>query len=137
MTIQQKQQLERQLIAFQEQITAMHKLRGTINECLSRVHGDNLTLALTQKKNLRQLKKEYEKLTKLKDCLPPQDAAPIFEMEYNYILTIENILTSTQALKANADVGQENLDAIRDGLEKFYDGLRAEMLAASYENPKQ
>jgi len=126
----EKAALSRRLVAFYAQVQAVHALRDTINAGLARVTEDNLGLALTQKKNLRELKKAYKKLTSYADVLPPQDAAPIFEAEFNYITTIENVLTTTQGLKNHEQVGEENLTAIKGGLVQFYYGLREEMAAA-------
>ena len=128
-----KAALERRLVAFYQQLQAVHALRSTINAGLARVTEDNLALALTQKKNLRALKQAYKKLTGFADVLPPQDAAPIFEAEFNYITTIENVLTTTQGLKNHEQVGKENRAAIRGGLVQFYYGLHEELDAAAAE----
>ena len=126
----EKAELTRRLAAFARQLDKLHALRNEINAGLARVTEDNLSLALTQKKKLRELQKEYKKLTAFADVLPPQEAAPVFEAEFNYVTTIENVLTTTQALKNHEQVGEENLKAIKGGLVQFYYGLREEMQAA-------
>lgn len=60
-------------------------------------------------------------------CLPPLDAASILEEEYNYILTIGNIMETTRELKKGVKIGENNRRAIISGLVQFYDGLRREM----------
>ncbi|MDY4417129.1 MAG: sporulation-specific protein 15, partial [Selenomonas sp.] len=61
--------------------------------------------------------------------LPPMDAAEIMEPEFDYITTIENILTTTAELKRGAVKEKETAEALRSGLIAFYDGLRKEMNA--------
>ena len=117
----------RELAALLKRIHRIHTLRNVINQGLSRIRESNLSLALTQKKNLRDLRNEYDKLTGEVHCLPPLDAASILEEEYNYILTIGNIMETTRELKKGVKIGENNRRAIISGLVQFYDGLRREM----------
>ena len=119
--------MRRSITAMQKRIRSMHDLRGRMNTALARVTDQNLDLALTQKKNLKALSREYDQLTQEVSCLPPLDAAQVLEEEYNYILTIGNIIETTRELKKNVAIGEENRAAIIDGLLKFYDGLRQEL----------
>lgn len=121
----------RELAALQKRIRRIHALRNIINQGLSRIHEFNLSLALTQKKNLRALRNEYDRLTGEVRCLPPLDAASILEEEYNYILTIGNIMETTRELKKGVKIGENNRQAIISGLVQFYDGLRREMNKAA------
>ena len=120
----------RALAQLQKRIQKMHALRDKMNAGLARVTEENLDLALTQKKNLRALSAEYDELAKEVSCLPPLDAASVLEEEYNYILTIGNIIETTRELKKQVNIGEENRAAIIDGLVKFYDGLRQELASA-------
>lgn len=120
----------RALAQLQKRIQKMHALRDKMNAGLARVTEENLDLALTQKKNLRALSAEYDALAKEVSCLPPLDAASVLEEEYNYILTIGNIIETTRELKKQVNIGEENRAAIIDGLVKFYDGLRQELASA-------
>ncbi len=119
--------MRRSITAMQKRIRSMHDLRGRMNTALARVTDQNLDLALTQKKNLKALSRDYDQLTQEVSCLPPLDAAQVLEEEYNYILTIGNIIETTRELKKNVAIGEENRAAIIDGLLKFYDGLRQEL----------
>lgn len=124
------ERMTRSIQALQHRIRKMHEQRNTINQALARVTENNLSLALTQKKNLKALSDDYDQLTKEVRCLDALDAAQILEEEYNYILTIGNILETTRGLKKTAGINDSNRDAIQDGLLKFYDGLRAELATA-------
>ena len=127
------------LSRLQKHIHELHDLRNTINAALAKVRADNLAQALTQKKHLKELKDRYAVLEQEITILPPLDAAEVLEPEFNYITTIENILTTTAELKRGAAIGEENTDkrgaaigeenteALRAGLVAFYDGLRREM----------
>lgn len=119
--------MRRSITAMQKRIRSMHDLRGKMNQAMARVTDQNLDLALTQKKSLKALSREYDQLTQEVSCLPPLDAAQVLEEEYNYILTIGNIIETTRELKKNVAIGEENRAAIIDGLLKFYDGLRQEL----------
>ena len=119
--------MRRSITAMQKRIRSMHDLRGRMNTALARVTDQNLDLALTQKKSLKALSRDYDQLTQEVSCLPPLDAAQVLEEEYNYILTIGNIIETTRELKKNVAIGEENRAAIIDGLLKFYDGLRQEL----------
>ena len=119
--------MRRNITTMQKRIRSMHDLRGRMNQALARVTDQNLDLALTQKKSLKALSREYDQLTQEVSCLPPLDAAQVLEEEYNYILTIGNIIETTRELKKNVAIGEENRAAIIDGLLKFYDGLRQEL----------
>ena len=119
--------MRRNITTMQKRIRSMHDLRGKMNQALARVTDQNLDLALTQKKSLKALSREYDQLTQEVSCLPPLDAAQVLEEEYNYILTIGNIIETTRELKKNVAIGEENRTAIIDGLLKFYDGLRHEL----------
>lgn len=126
----QAQRMTRSIQALQRRIRSMHEQRNIINQRLARVTENNLGLALTQKKNLKALSKDYDKLTQEVLCLDPLDAAQILEEEYNYILTIGNILETTRELKKTVGTIDSSREAIKDGLIKFYEGLRAELSAA-------
>lgn len=127
---QQKEQLRRDLYALEKRLAKIHAIRTDINEHFAHIDRSNYTTALTQKKNLQNLRREYEQLEKeAVKCLEPADAAVVLEQEYNYILTVDNILTTTRELKRNAPIGEENREAIMSGLEQFYNGLRAELVA--------
>ena len=115
------------LARLKRHIDELHDLRNTINTALAKVNESNLDQALTQKKHLKELKTLYGQLEKDITVLPPMDAAEIMEPEFDYITTIENILTTTAELKRGANIGKENIEAIRSGLVAFYDGLRREM----------
>ena len=91
--------MRRSITAMQKRIRSMHDLRGRMNTALARVTDQNLDLALTQKKNLKALSRDYDQLTQEVSCLPPLDAAQVLEEEYNYILTIGNIIETTRELK--------------------------------------
>lgn len=112
---------------LQKRIQGIHALREEINTHLARVHADNLSQALTQKKRLKKLQNDYVELTKEVRCLPPADAVTVLEPEFDYIVTLENILETTQEIKRKAKIGQENLEALESGLVQFYDGLRTEL----------
>ena len=109
----------------------MHDIRDKMNRALSHVTDDKLDLALTQKKNLKLLSHEYDKLVLEVNCLSMLDAAQVLEAEYNYILTIGNILETTRELKKNQAIDNINRAALIDGLTKFYAGLRSELTAAA------
>ena len=115
------------LSRLQKHISELHDLRNTINAALAKVRADNLAQALTQKKHLKELKDRYAVLEQEITILPPLDAAEVLEPEFNYITTIENILTTTAELKRGAAIGEENTEALRSGLVAFYDGLRREL----------
>ena len=124
------QRMTRSIQALQKRLRDMHAQRDAINLALARVTPDNLGLALTQKENLKALSTAYDKLTQETSCLDPLDAAQVLEEEYNYILTIGNVLETTRELKKTAHLHDSDREAIREGLVKFYDGLRAELAAA-------
>ena len=129
--------MRRSITAMQKRIRSMHDLRGKMNQAMARVTDQNLDLALTQKKSLKALSREYDQLTQEVSCLPPLDAAQVLEEEYNYILTIGNIIETTRELKKNVAIGEENRAAIIDGLLKFYDGLRQELASTQTANVDQ
>ena len=133
----EQRQTGRALAQLQKRIQKMHALRDKMNAGLARVTEANLDLALTQKKNLRALSAEYDALAQEVHCLPPLDAAAVLEDEYNYILTIGNIIETTRELKKNVAIGEENRTAIIDGLLKFYDGLRQELASTQTANVNQ
>jgi DNA repair exonuclease SbcCD ATPase subunit len=112
---------------LQKRIKQIHALREEINAHLAKVHANNLSQALTQKKRLKKLQDAYVELTKEVRCLPPADAVTVLEPEFDYIVTLENILETTQEIKRKANIGQENLEALESGLIQFYDGLRLEL----------
>lgn len=124
------QRMTRSIQALQRRIRSMHEQRNAINQSLARVTENNLGLALTQKKKLKALSNDYDELAKEASILDPFDAAQILEEEYNYILTIGNILETTRELKKTAGMTDSSREAVKDGLIKFYDGLRAELAAA-------
>lgn len=130
-------------IRLQKHIDAMHEIRDKINHSLAKVSADNLTLALTQKKNLSLLQKKYDELsgelTPKLQTLTKNDAIDndslmslieLLESEFNYILTIENIIETTRELKNNPNIPPEHREGLIDGLTKFYDGLRMELAMA-------
>lgn len=115
------------LARLKRHIDELHTLRNRINTALAKINETSLDQALTQKKHIKELKTLYAQLEKEITVLPPMDAAEIMEPEFDYITTIENILTTTAELKRGAAIGKENTDALRSGLVAFYDGLRKEM----------
>ncbi|MDY6268606.1 MAG: sporulation-specific protein 15 [Selenomonadaceae bacterium] len=117
----------RALARLKKHIGELHDLRNTINESLAKVRANNLAQALTQKKHLKELKERYAVLEQEITILPPLDAAEVLEPEFDYVTTIENILTTTAELKRGAKIGAENAEAMKEGLVVFYDGLRREM----------
>lgn len=127
----EKKQKQREIRALQKRIKTMHDIRDKMNRALSHVTDVNLDLALTQKKNLKLLSREYDKLVLEVNCLSMLDAAQVLEAEYNYILTIGNILETTRELKKNQAIDNINRAALIDGLTKFYAGLRSELTAAA------
>lgn len=124
------QYMTRSIQILQRRLRSMHEQRNAINQSLARITENNLSLALTQKKKLKSLSADYDKLAKEVGCLDPLDAARILEEEYNYILTIGNILETTRELKKTIGMADRNREAIQSGLIKFYDGLREELSAA-------
>ena len=115
------------LARLKRHIDELHALRNDMNAALARVTEQNLAQALTQKKHLKELKALYAQLEKEITVLPPMDAAEIMEPEFDYITTIENILTTTAELKRGAVKEKETAEALRSGLVAFYDGLRKEL----------
>ena len=127
----------RALAQLQKRIQKMHALRDKMNAGLARVTEENLDLALTQKKNLRALSAEYDELAKEVSCLPPLDAASVLEEEYNYILTIGNIIETTRELKKRSKIDDDVRESITSGLVQFYEGLRGELARAAYQKEQQ
>ena len=70
-------------------------------------------------------------------CLPPLDAAAVLEDEYNYILTIGNIIETTRELKKRSKIDDDVRESITSGLVKFYEGLRGELARAAYQKEQQ
>ena len=122
---------------LQKRIQKMHALRDKMNAGLARVTEENLDLALTQKKNLRALSAEYDELAKEVSCLPPLDAASVLEEEYNYILTIGNIIETTRELKKKSKIDKDVRESITSGLVQFYEGLRAELARTAYQKEQK
>lgn len=127
----------RALAQLQKRIQKMHALRDKMNAGLARVTEANLDLALTQKKNLRALSAEYDALAQEVHCLPPLDAAAVLEDEYNYILTIGNIIETTRELKKRSKIDDDVRESITSGLVQFYEGLRGELARAAYQKEQQ
>ena len=127
----------RALAQLQKRIQKMHALRDKMNAGLARVTEANLDLALTQKKNLRALSAEYDALAQEVHCLPPLDAAAVLEDEYNYILTIGNIIETTRELKKKSKIDKDVRESITSGLVQFYEGLRGELARAAYQKEQQ
>ena len=127
----------RALAQLQKRIQKMHALRDKMNAGLARVTEANLDLALTQKKNLRALSAEYDALAQEVHCLPPLDAAAVLEDEYNYILTIGNIIETTRELKKRSKIDDDVRESITSGLVQFYEGLRGELARAAYQTEQQ
>lgn len=125
------------LAQLQKRIQKMHALRDKMNAGLARVTEANLDLALTQKKNLRALSAEYDALAQEVHCLPPLDAAAVLEDEYNYILTIGNIIETTRELKKRSKIDDDVRESITSGLVQFYEGLRGELARAAYQKEQQ
>lgn len=136
MTSEQRQ-TGRALAQLQKRIQKMHALRDKMNAGLARVTEANLDLALTQKKNLRALSAEYDALAQEVHCLPPLDAAAVLEDEYNYILTIGNIIETTRELKKRSKIDDDVRESITSGLVQFYEGLRGELARAAYQKEQQ
>ena len=118
-------------------LDAFLELRDKMNAGLARVTEANLDLALTQKKNLRALSAEYDALAQEVHCLPPLDAAAVLEDEYNYILTIGNIIETTRELKKRSKIDDDVRESITSGLVQFYEGLRGELARAAYQKEQQ
>lgn len=133
----EQRQTGRALAQLQKRIQKMHALRDKMNAGLARVTEANLSLALTQKKNLRALSAEYDALAREVDCLPPLDAAAVLEDEYNYILTIGNIIETTRELKKRSKIDDDVRESITSGLVQFYEGLRGELARAAYQKEQQ
>lgn len=133
----EQRQTGRALALLQKRIQKMHALRDKMNAGLARVTEANLDLALTQKKNLRALSAEYDALAQEVHCLPPLDAAAVLEDEYNYILTIGNIIETTRELKKRSKIDDDVRESITSGLIQFYEGLRSELARAAYQKEQQ
>ncbi len=133
----EQRQTGRALAQLQKRIQKMHALRDKMNAGLARVTEANLDLALTQKKNLRALSAEYDALAPEVHCLPPLDAAAVLEDEYNYILTIGNIIETTRELKKRSKIDDDVRESITSGLVQFYEGLRGELARAAYQKEQQ
>lgn len=133
----EQRQTGRALAQLQKRIQKMHALRDKMNAGLARVTEANLDLALTQKKNLRALSAEYDALAQEVRCLPPLDAAAVLEDEYNYILTIGNIIETTRELKKRSKIDDDVRESITSGLVQFYEGLRGELARAAYQKEQQ
>ena len=133
----EQRQMGRALAQLQKRIQKMHALRDKMNAGLARVTEANLDLALTQKKNLRALSAEYDALAQEVHCLPPLDAAAVLEDEYNYILTIGNIIETTRELKKKSKIDKDVRESITSGLVQFYEGLRGELARAAYQKEQQ
>lgn len=133
----EQRQTGRALAQLQKRIQKMHALRDKMNAGLARVTEANLSLALTQKKNLRALSAEYDALAQEVHCLPPLDAAAVLEDEYNYILTIGNIIETTRELKKRSKIDDDVRESITSGLVQFYEGLRGELARAAYQKEQQ
>ena len=133
----EQRQTGRALAQLQKRIQKMHALRDKMNAGLARVTEANLDLALTQKKNLRALSAEYDALAQDVHCLPPLDAAAVLEDEYNYILTIGNIIETTRELKKRSKIDDDVRESITSGLVQFYEGLRGELARAAYQKEQQ
>lgn len=133
----EQRQMGRALAQLQKRIQKMHALRDKMNAGLARVTEANLDLALTQKKNLRALSAEYDALAQEVHCLPPLDAAAVLEDEYNYILTIGNIIETTRELKKRSKIDDDVRESITSGLVQFYEGLRGELARAAYQKEQQ
>ena len=133
----EQRQTGRALAQLQKRIQKMHALRDKMNAGLARVTEANLDLALTQKKNLRALSAEYYALAQEVHCLPPLDAAAVLEDEYNYILTIGNIIETTRELKKRSKIDDDVRESITSGLVQLYEGLRGELARAAYQKEQQ
>lgn len=133
----EQRQTGRALAQLQKRIQKMHALRDKMNAGLARVTEANLDLALTQKKNLRALSAEYDALAQEVHCLPPLDVAAVLEDEYNYILTIGNIIETTRELKKRSKIDDDVRESITSGLVQFYEGLRGELARAAYQKEQQ
>ena len=133
----EQRQTGRALAQLQKRIQKKHALRDKMNAGLARVTEANLDLALTQKKNLRALSAEYDALAQEVHCLPPLDAAAVLEDEYNYILTIGNIIETTRELKKRSKIDDDVRESITSGLVQFYEGLRGELARAAYQKEQQ
>ena len=133
----EQRQTGRALAQLQKRIQKMHALRDKMNAGLARVTEANLDLALTQKKNLRALSAEYDALAQEVHCLPPLDAAAVLEDEYNYILTIGNIIETTRERKKRSKIDDDVRESITSGLVQFYEGLRGELARAAYQKEQQ
>ena len=100
------QKKQAQLILLKPHMAKIQSLHGKIDGVLEKVEQDNIGLLLTQKKNLKELKKEYRLIStgKLGQMLPPA----ILQAEREYIENIENILRHAKLYKRG---GQGNVTA--------------------------
>ena len=60
----------------------------------------------------------------------------MLEDEYNYILTIGNIIETTRELKKKNGIDKDVRESITSGLVQFYEGLRRELAIAERQKKK-
>ena len=104
MAIMQKKQ--EQLMRLKPHMAKIQALHDKIDAVLGKVEQNSIGLLLTQKKNIKELKKEYELIStgKLGEILPPA----ILQAEQAYIANIEEILHCAKLFKRG---GQGNVTA--------------------------
>lgn len=61
----------------------------------------------------------------------------MLEEEYNYILTIGNIIETTRELKKKSKIDKDVRESITSGLVQFYEGLRAELARTAYQKEQK
>lgn len=97
---------QEQLTQLKPHMAKIQGLHDKIDAVLGRVEQDNIGLLLTQKKNLKELQKEYKLIStgRLGEILPPA----ILQAEKEYIANIEDILHHAKFYKRG---GQGNVTA--------------------------
>ena len=100
------QRKQEQLTLLKPHMAKIQGLHDKIDAVLGRVEQDNIGLLLTQKKNLKELQKEYKLIStgRLGEVLPPA----ILQAEREYIANIEDILHHAKLYKRG---GQGNVTA--------------------------
>ena len=97
---------QERLTLLKPHMAKIQGLHDKIDAVLGRVEQDNIGLLLTQKKNLKELQKEYKLIStgRLGQILPPA----ILQAEREYIANIEDILHHAKLYKRG---GQGNVTA--------------------------
>ena len=127
----------RALAQLQKRIQKMHALRDKMNAGLARVTEETLALARTQQRPQRALAAEEGRRGYAASARPRRGAASVLEEEYNYILTIGNIIETTRELKKKSKIDKDVRESITSGLVQFYEGLRAELARTAYQKEQK